>query len=54
MGLAMMGVTVLLKRRWLFVVALAPALFGVALGVAGFLGMDTSSRAIGWVLEVLS
>lgn len=53
LGLAMMGVTVLLKRRWLFVFALVPAVAGVGMGIAGFLGMDTNHPAIKWVLDLL-
>ncbi|MBM3802958.1 MAG: DUF4337 domain-containing protein [Acidimicrobiia bacterium] len=39
-GLAMMGVTALIKRWWLFVLALVPSLFGVYMGVAGFAGLE--------------
>jgi Domain of unknown function (DUF4337) len=53
-GLAMMGVTALLKRWWLFGLALVPATSGVAMGVAGFAGADTSSPAIKWMIGVLS
>jgi hypothetical protein len=53
-GLALMGVTALVKRYWLFFVALVPAAFGVFMGVAGFLGYDTSSEFVEWVVKVLS
>jgi Domain of unknown function (DUF4337) len=54
LGLAMLGVTALLKRWWLFVMAAIPAGFGVFMGVAGFLGMNTSSPAIKWIIDMLS
>ncbi|MBL8792338.1 MAG: DUF4337 domain-containing protein [Planctomycetia bacterium] len=40
-GLAMMGVTALVKRWWLFALSLVPSAFGVYMGVAGFAGMQT-------------
>lgn len=54
LALALMGVTVLLKQWWMFVVALIPAAIGVFMGVAGFLGMDTGHPAISWLIEFLS
>ena len=39
-ALAMMGVTALVKKWWLFVLALVPAAFGVYMGVAGFAGLE--------------
>lgn len=54
LGLAMMGLTVLLKRWWLFWVALVPAGIGVVMGVAGFLGASTSSPIIKNVVGFLS
>jgi len=39
-GLAMMGVTALIKRWWMFFVALVPAAFGVYMGIAGFVGWE--------------
>jgi hypothetical protein len=53
-GLALMGVTALVKRKWLFVVALIPSVFGLLMGIAGFLGMDTNSPVISWIVQVLS
>ncbi|HJZ94190.1 MAG TPA: DUF4337 domain-containing protein, partial [Gemmataceae bacterium] len=53
-GLAMMGVTALLKRWWLFGLALVPAAFGVAMGVAGFAGVDTTFPPVKWMIGVLS
>lgn len=53
-GLALMGVTALAKRWWLFVVALVPSVFGVGMGIAGFLGVDTDTPAINWLIEALS
>jgi len=53
-GLALMGVTAMVKRWWLFIVAAVPSSFGVIMGVAGFMGMDTNSPVIRWIVEVLS
>jgi uncharacterized protein DUF4337 len=53
-GLALMGVTALIKRWWLFVVALIPSAFGILMGFAGFMGIDTNSDAINWIVKVLS
>lgn len=39
-ALAMMGVTALVKKWWLFVLALVPAAFGVYMGIAGFAGLE--------------
>lgn len=52
-ALALMGVTVLLKRKWMFVFALLPATFGVFMGIAGFIGMDTNVGPIKWMLTIL-
>ena len=53
-GLAMMGVTVLIKKKWLFWIALIPSVIGLGMGIAGFLGADTDSPAINWAIHVLS
>ena len=53
-GLALMGVTALVKRWWLFAAALVPSVFGVVMGVAGFLGFDTNTGWIKTMIEVLS
>ena len=53
-GLALMGVTAMVKRWWLFIFAAVPSSFGVVMGVAGFMGMDTNSKAINWIIQVLS
>jgi hypothetical protein len=53
-ALAMMGVTALIKKRWLFWAALVPAATGVAMGLAGFCGADTSHPAIKWATDFLS
>jgi len=53
-GLALFGVTALVKRWMLFVFALVPAAFGVFMGIAGFMGMDTESPAVKWVLDFLA
>lgn len=39
-ALAMMGVTALVKKWWLFALALVPSAFGVYMGVAGFAGLE--------------
>jgi hypothetical protein len=39
-ALAMMGVTALVKKWWLFVLALVPSAFGVYMGIAGFAGLE--------------
>jgi hypothetical protein len=38
LSIALLGVTALTRKRWLFAVGAAFALFGTALGVSGFLG----------------
>lgn len=53
-GLALMGVTALVKRWWLFFVALVPATFGTVMGIAGFLGVDTSNPIINGFIKLLS
>lgn len=53
-GLALMGVTALIKRWAMFFIALVPSVFGAVMGVAGFMGLDTSSRFISWIVQVLS
>ncbi len=40
LSIALLGVTALTRKRWLFAVGAAFALFGVALGTSGFLGYD--------------
>jgi hypothetical protein len=52
-GLALFGVTALLKRWAMFAVALVPAAVGVFMGVAGFCGMSTDHPVTKAVLEVL-
>jgi hypothetical protein len=37
-AVAMLAVTALTRQRWLFVVAMLPALFGLVMGIAGLLG----------------
>ena len=53
-GLAMMGVTALVKRWWLFIFALIPSLFGLGMGIAGFMGVDTNTPFVAWIIQVLS
>lgn len=50
-ALALMGVTALLKRWWLYAMALVPAGFGLFLGVAGFAGWDVPLESIPLVGE---
>jgi hypothetical protein len=38
LSIALLGVTALTRKRWLFAVGAAFALFGMALGISGFLG----------------
>jgi hypothetical protein len=45
-ALALFGVTILLKRWWMFVVALFPAALGIAMGLAGFLGWETETMPV--------
>jgi hypothetical protein len=54
LGLAMMGVTALLKRWWLFYLALVPSLFGLGMGLAGFAGMSTETAVVKWMIDLLS
>ena len=54
LALALMGVTALVKKRWLFWFALVPAGIGVIMGVAGFMGADTDNAAVRWVMGILS
>lgn len=52
-GLALLGVTALLKRWAMFVAALVPSALGVALGVAGFCGVSTDNPVTKAVLNLL-
>ena len=54
LSLAMMGVTALIKRRWLFWFAVVPAVIGIIMGLAGFMGADTDNAAVRWVIGILS
>jgi hypothetical protein len=38
LAISLMAVTALTQKRWLFVIALFPTLFGVVMGLAGLLG----------------
>jgi hypothetical protein len=53
-GLAMMGVTALIKRWWLFWISFTPSVFGFVMGIAGFLRMDTSSLGVDWMIRILT
>ncbi len=53
-ALAMMGVTALIKRWWLFFIALVPAVFGTFMGIAGFAKLDTSYLGVDWMIKLLT
>ena len=53
-SLALMGVTALTKRWWLFFVSLVPAAFGFYMGIAGFLGINTDVGPIKALIRLLS
>ncbi len=53
-GLALMGVTALTKKWWLFFIALIPATLGFLMGLAGFCGWDTDFAIIRSVIKLLS
>lgn len=53
-GLAMMGVTALMKVWWMFFVSMVPSAFGLFMGIAGFMGMDTSNPVVNWFIQLLS
>jgi hypothetical protein len=38
LAISLMAVTALTQKRWLFVLALFPTVFGVVMGLAGLLG----------------
>lgn len=46
LGIALLGVTALTRKRWLFAVGAAFALLGMALGVSGFLGYGLHPDAL--------
>jgi hypothetical protein len=46
LGVALLGITLLTRRRWLFVLAVVFAAFGTVLGLAGFLGWAIHPDAI--------
>ncbi|MFZ9790834.1 MAG: DUF4337 domain-containing protein [Gemmataceae bacterium] len=54
LSLAMMGVTALTKRWWLFYVSLIPATFGLFMGLAGFIGWNTNFHLIRQLIKALS
>lgn len=53
-GLALMGVTALTKKWWLFYIALIPATLGFLMGIAGFCGWDTNFAIIKSIIKLLS
>lgn len=54
LSLALMGVTALTKKWWLFFIALIPATFGLIMGLAGFCGWDTNFAIIKSIIKILS
>jgi Domain of unknown function (DUF4337) len=50
-AIAVLGVSALTKKRWLVVFALVFALFGIVLGLAGFLGWSLHPDALARVLS---
>ena len=52
-GLALFGVTALLKRWAMFWAAFVPSALGVAMGVAGFCGVSTDNPVTKALLDVL-
>ena len=52
-GLALFGVTALLKRWAMFWAAAVPSALGVAMGVAGFCGVSTDNPVTKALLDVL-
>jgi hypothetical protein len=50
-AIAVLGVSALTKKKWLVVFALIFALFGVVLGLAGFLGWDLHPDALARLLS---
>jgi len=53
-SLALMGVTALTKRWWLFFVSLVPAAFGFYMGLAGFMGFNTDVGPVKMLVKMLS
>ena len=53
-GLAMMGVTALIKRWWLYFIAIVPTTFGFFMGIAGFMKIDTSWLGVDWMIRILT
>jgi hypothetical protein len=53
-ALAMMGMTALTKKRFLFIIAWLVGGFGLFMGIAGFCGLNTGFVVIRWLVNVLS
>lgn len=49
-GIALMGLTALTKRRWLLGVAAVAVIFGLALGISGFAGWNFRPE---WLIKLL-
>ena len=46
LAISLMAVTALTQKRWLFMVALFPTVFGVVMGLAGFLGWHVHPNSL--------
>lgn len=53
-ALALMGVTALSKRWWMFFLAMVPSVLGVWVGVAGFMEVDPNIPFLNKLIEILS
>ncbi len=54
-GLALFGVTILMKKWWMFIVAMIPSTFGVFMGLAGFIDLPTADiPLISTMVELLT
>ncbi len=55
-AIALLALTSLTQKRWLFVVALAPTTFGVVMGLAGLLGWqvhpDALTKMLSWLVQL--
>ena len=54
LSMALMGVTALIKRWWLFILALFPFALGLYIGVAGFAGFDVNIPFLDAIMRILS
>lgn len=54
LSMALMGVTALIKRWWLFFMALFPLALGLYIGIAGFAGFDVHIPFLDAIMKILS